>query len=281
MAKSKIARQSEAIKHLRNNQNVIPLNLTIPYKDTLSTQVRQFDVSHLLHLRCNKESEKVDSRAVFIRRFCEKTNQYVSNGNPASTIVKIYDHLRTYLIFCDSVNVDPFTEGGYLKFAGNDGELRHRIKMHIPSKRLWEYTHNDELGIKESTVPSTLSSLRNALDWCGLPVSDWALLHRGYTGEKAPYKRYSDGEEKLLVTRLEALFFTLAPQLIASKENSIPLPETLPLIISLGSHEEIIQIPTSLEARKTGRSKSGTAVNPSAAFNLTMGAAYHLSLIHI
>nr|MBF4296170.1 hypothetical protein [Vibrio anguillarum] len=96
---------------------------------------KQIDVSHLLHLRNNKESEKVDSRTVFIRRFCEKANQYVSNGNSARTISSFYENLRSYIAFCDTVNVDPFTESGYLKFAGNDGELRHRIKMFSPSKR--------------------------------------------------------------------------------------------------------------------------------------------------
>ncbi|OEE00208.1 hypothetical protein [Vibrio cyclitrophicus] len=276
MAKSKIARQSEAIKHVRNNQNVIPLNLTIPYKDAQSSKPKQFDVSHLLHLGCNKESEKVDSRTVFIRYFCEKANQYVSNGNSARTIKGLYEKLRAYLTFCDAVNVNPFTESGYLKYAGNDGELRHRIKMFRPSKRLWEYTHGEELGVKESTATSTLSLLRNALDWCGLPVSSWVLLHRVFARENTPYKGYSDQEEKLLVTRLEALFFTLAPQLIAAKENNTPLPETLPIIIGLGSHEEIIQIPTSLETQFTQLSKTGTAVNAGAAFNLTMGAAYHL-----
>ncbi|MGR5456417.1 hypothetical protein ACPV5N_21265, partial [Vibrio alfacsensis] len=74
--------------------------------------------------------------------------------------------------------------------------------------------------------------------------------------------------------RLETLFFTLAPQLIAAKESNIPLPETLPLIISLGLQEETVHIPTSLAAR--GRGKSGTTVNTGSAFNLTMGAAYHL-----
>lgn len=276
MAKSKIARQSEAIKHVRNTQNVIPLNLTIPYKDSKLTKPKQFDVSHLLHLGCNKENEKVDSRTVFIRRFCEKANQYVSNGNSARTIEGNCANLSAYLAFCDAVNVDPFTESGYLKYAGNDGELRHRIKMYRPSKRLWEYTHGDELGIKESAVSTMLSTLRNALDWCGAPASSWAVLHRGFTGEKTPYKGYSDEEEKLLVTRLEALFFTLAPQLIAAKENNIPLPETLPLILALAEHEEVIQIPTSLDSRRGGVSKGGTSVNVGAAFNLTMGAAYHL-----
>jgi hypothetical protein len=275
MAKSKIARQTNSVKRVRNSQNVVPLNLTIPYKNMISNKLTQFDVSHLLHLGCNKESEKIDNRAVFVRRFSEKANQYVSNGNSANSVVVIYNALQSYLAFCDAVNVEPFTESGYLRFAGNDGELRHRIKMFSPSKRLWEYNHGDELGMKESTAPTMLSLLRSALDWCGLPASDWALLHRGFTGEKTPYKGYSE-EEELLVTRLSHLFFTLAPQLIAAKENNTPLPETLPIVIALGEHEELVSIPTSLDSKSSKTSKNGTNVNYGAAFNLTMGAAYHL-----
>lgn len=274
MAKSKIAKQSKAVKHVRNNQNVVPLNLDIPYKDSRSTQVQQFDVSHLLHLGGSKENEKINSRAVFIRSFCKKAHQYVSNGKSARSVAGYYENLRAYLAFCDGLNVEPFTENSYLKYAGNDGELRHRIKVFAPSKRLWEYNHGDELGMKESSAGAVLSSLRTALEWCSLPISDWARHHRGFAGENTPHKGYSDEEEKLLVTRLEALFFTLAPQLIAAKENNTPLPETLPLIIRLGLHEETVHIPTSLETRAKG--KSGTAVNAAAALNLTMGAAYHL-----
>lgn len=276
MAKSKIVRQSKSVKRVRNSQNVEPLYLTIPYKDQYSRKLRQFDVSHLLHLGCNKESEKLDNRAVFIRRFCEKARQYFSNGNSAQTVRASYGALRSYLAFCDAVDVEPFTESGYLRFAGNDGELRHRIKMFSPSKRLWEYNHGDELGIKESTAPTMLTLLRSALDWCGLPISDWTLLHRGFAGEKTPYKGYSEEEEELLVTRLSHLFFTLAPQLIAAKENNIPLPETLSIVIALGEHEEVIQIPTSLDSKGGGTSKNDASVNSGAAFNLTMGAAYHL-----
>lgn len=276
MAKSKIARQTNSVKRVRNSQNVVPLNLTIPYKNRISNKQTQFDVSHLLHLGCNKESEKTDSRSVFIRRFCEKANQYVSNGNSAQTVTTSYENLHYYLVFCDAVDVDPFTESGYLKFAGNDGELRHRIKLFSPSKRLWEYNHSDELGIKESTASAILAVLRIALDWCGLPVFAWALLHRGYAGETTPYKGYSEEEEDLLVTRLSCLFFTLAPQLIAAKENNTPLPETLPIVIALGEHEELVSIPTSLDSKQGRTSKDGTSVNVGAAFNLTMGAAYHL-----
>ena len=277
MAKSKIARQSSSVKRVRNSLNVIPLNLTIPYKVSTSRKQEQFDVSHLLHLRGNKGNEKIDSRTVFIRRFCKKANQYVNNGKPASTVVGCYESLRAYIAFCDAVDVDPFTESGYLKIAGNDGKLRHRIKVFTPSKRLWEYNHGDELGIKEATAASELSSLRNALDWCGLHTADWALLHRGYArGEKTPIKGYSEEEEKLLVTRLSNLFFALAPQLIAAKESNTPLPEVLPIIIALGEHEEVVQIPTSLDVTCGVPSKNGSSVNAGAAFNLTMGAAYHL-----
>ena len=276
MAKSKVAKQSKAVKHLRNNQNVAPLNFEIPYKQSRSNQVQQFDVSHLLHLEGSKENEKINGRAEFIRSFCKKANQYVGNGNSARTATANYESLHAYLAFCDAINVNPFTENGYLKYAGNDGELRHRIKMFTPSKRLWEYNHGDELGIKESTASGMLSTLRTALEWCGLPISDWARNHRGFSGENAPFKGYSDEEEKLLVTRLETLFFTLAPQLIAAKESYIPLPEILPLIIRLGLHEETVHIPTSLESRRGRRSKSGATVNIGSAFNLTMGAAYHL-----
>ncbi|MEF1340297.1 hypothetical protein REH81_26630, partial [Vibrio rotiferianus] len=192
------------------------------------------------------------------------------------SVTSYYENLRAYLVFCDALNVDPFSESGYLKYAGNDGELRHRIKIFNPSKRLWEYNHGDELGIKESTTAAVLSNIRTALEWCGLPISDWARHHRGFAGDKSPFKGYSDEEEKLLVERLGALFFSLSPQLIAAKENSTPLPETLPLIISLGLHEEALQIPTSLNVRKGVRKNNGIAVNPASAFNLTMGAAYHL-----
>lgn len=276
MAKSKIAKQPRAVKHIRNSQNVIPLNFEIPYKGTKSTKVEQFDVSHLLYFGTNKENEKIDSRAVFIRSFCKKANQYVSNGNSAQTVTACYENFRAYLVFCDAINVNPFTENGYLRYAGNDGELRHRIKIFSPSKRLWEYNHGDELGVKESTASGRLSTIRTALEWCGLPISDWARNHRRFAGETMPFKGYSDEEEKLLVTRLETLFFTLAPQLIAAQENNTPLPEALPLIIRLGLHEETVHIPTSLESRRGRRSKSGTTVNTGSAFNLTMGAAYHL-----
>ncbi|MCG9731350.1 hypothetical protein L1D44_16255 [Shewanella sp. Isolate13] len=222
MAKSPLAKNSKTVKHVRNSKNVVTLHLTIPYKSSRNRKATEFDISHLLYQAANSNNVKIDSRIPFLRSFCKKANQYVDNGRSARTIQGVYEILRAFIVFSDAVNVDPFSEAGYLKYAGNDGELRHRIKMYIPSKRLWEMSHGDELGIKETSASQITTTLRTALLWCGLPANTWATHHRGFTGEKTPYKGYSDAEEEVLVARLSELFFILAPQLIAAKNKNLP-----------------------------------------------------------
>ncbi|QFU23024.1 hypothetical protein FM038_013265 [Shewanella eurypsychrophilus] len=276
MAKSPLAKNSKTVKYVRNSKNVVPLHFTIPYKNNILRKATEFDISHLLHLAANSNNVKIDSRIPFLRSFCKNAYQYVDNGRSAATVPKLYDTLRAFISFCDAVNVDPFSEAGYLTYAGNDGELRHRVKMYHPSKRLWEASHGDELGIQESSACQITSALRTALSWCRLPADTWATHHRGFSGENTPYKGYSDAEEEMLVARLSELFFTLAPQLIAAKKENLVLPNELPVVIDLGDHQEIISIKTSLTTQTHGMSKTGTSVKPAAAFNMAMGAAYHL-----
>lgn len=276
MAKSPLAKNSKTVKHVRNSKNVTPLHLTIPYKHNNDREATEVDLSHLLHLGTNSNNEKVDSRTSYLRSFCKKANQYVDNGNSAATVAESYIVLRSFIVFCDAVNVNPFSKAGYLKYVGNDGELRHRMKMYNPSQRLWEMSHGDELGIKERSAVIMTSSLRTALSWCGLPTDAWANQHRGFSGENTPYKGYSETEEKLLISRLSALFFTLAPQLIVAKKESLVLPDELAVVIDLDGYQEVIPIKTSLKTKTHGHSKMGTSVKPSAAFNMVMGAAYHL-----
>lgn len=276
MAKSPLAKNSKTVNHVRNSKNVVPLHLTIPYKDMRSWKATEFDISHLLHLAANSNNLKIDSRLPFLRSFCKKANQYVDNGRSVITVTAVYRRLQTFIAFCDAINVDPFSEAGYLKYTGNDGELRHRVKMYRSSKRLWEMRHGDELGIQESSACQITSALRTALTWCGLPADTWATHHRGFSGEKTPNKGYSDAEEEVLVARLSKLFFILAPQLIAAKKENLVLPDELPVVIDLGGHQEIISIKTSLKTQTHGMSKTGTSVKSAAAFSMAMGAAYHL-----
>ncbi|MEZ9370399.1 hypothetical protein AB4140_16470 [Shewanella sp. 10N.286.51.B2] len=276
MGKSPLAKNSKPVNHVRNNKNVVPLHLTIPCKKSNSRKATEFDISLLLHLGADSNNVKINSRTPFLSSFCKKTNQYVDYGRSAATVSSLYDALRAFIVFSDAVNVDPFSEAGYLKYTGNDGELRHRIKMYNPSKKLWAMSDGDELGIKENTAGTITSYLRTALSWCGLPADTWVTHHRGFTGECKPYKGYSDAEEEVLVARLSELFFTLAPQLIAAKKQNLVLPIELPVVIDLGGHQEIISIKTSLKAQTHGKSKTGTSVKSAAAFNMAMGAAYHL-----
>ncbi len=276
MAKSPLTKSSQKAKPVRNNKNITPLYFTIPYKGRHDKNTSEFDVSQLQHLGVDKNNDKVESRIPYIRSFCKKTKEYVGNGNSVQTVTTTYETFGTYIRFCDSVNVNPFSEVGYLKYAGNDGELRHLIKVYNPSKKLWERQHGDELGIKEVTACSKLTQLRKALSWCGFPTELWVTQHRGFTSESIPVKGYCDADEQLLVLRLSELFFTLAPQLIATKEGNLTLPDELPIVIDLGGYKEVIYIPTSLEGNQGIKSKSASSVSSSAAFNMAMGAAYHL-----
>ncbi|MGK0269816.1 MAG: hypothetical protein ACI88H_000449 [Cocleimonas sp.] len=276
MAKSPLAKNSKVIKHIRNSKNVIPIAFHIPYRDSRSRIVTDFDISHLLHLSANVKYDRIEKRVPYLMRFCKNAKLNVQQGKSVNTVTRLYEILRGYIVFCDYVKVDPFSEEGYLKFAGNDGELRHRIKMYHPSKKLWERCNGDELGIKETSASGIVSGLRNILDWCGLSASSWASLHRGFTGNQSPFRGYSEQEEKLLVSRLSNLFFTIAPQLIAVKKQNLRLPDELLLSIDMDGHLEVISIKTSLETQSHGHNKKQTSVKPSAAFNLVMGAAYHL-----
>jgi hypothetical protein len=276
MAKSPISKSSKKAKHVRNNKNVLPLHFMIPFKDSRKNAVSELDVSHLLHLGVDKNNDKIENRTPYLRSFCKKATHYVDKGKSSNTVTNIYIILQAFISFCDAIEVVPFSEEGYLKYAGNDGELRHRIKMYIPSKKLWERQHDDELGIKEISAATILSNLRIALTWCGLPADSWVNLHKGFSGEKTPFKGYSETEEKLLITRLNVLFFTLAPQLIAAKKENLILPDELPISIDLGGYQEVISIQTSLKVQTNGQSKNSTAVRPSAAFNMVMASAYHL-----
>lgn len=276
MAKSPLARGSSKGKYVRNNKNIVPLHLTIPYKSTNQKAVTEFDISHLLHLGANKSNQKIKQRTPYLRSFCKQAKQYFNNNNSAKSVSSIYDSLRSFIAFCDAVKVPPFSEEGYLKYAGNDGELRHRIKMYNPSIKLWERQHGDEIGIKESSVTNKLSNLRKALIWCGLPAKIWITLHRNFANSEYPIRGYCDAEEKLLVTRLSELFFTIATQLIIAKKENLTLPDELPVAISLGEHQEVIYIQTSLAPQGYGCSKSEIVVNASSAFNMAMGAAYYL-----
>lgn len=276
MAKSPLAKNSKTGRYVKNSKNVTHLHLTIPYKHTDSRGIREFDISHLLHLGTNKKNKKIKSREPYLRAFCNKAKQYVDNAKSAESIRSYYEVLQPYIIFCDAIQVDPFSQKGYLKYVGNDGELRHRIRVYQPSKKLWERTHGDELGIKESTANDRVSILRKVLAWCGLTTDSWANHHRSFSSYCTPSRGYSDAEEKILVTRLSELFFTLAPQLIAAKKEKLKLPKELPVTLDLSGHQEVIFLQVSIETKHYLMRKSDASVKYSAAFNMVMGAAYHL-----
>ncbi|MEZ9820314.1 hypothetical protein AB4238_06785 [Shewanella sp. 10N.286.45.A1] len=270
MSKSPFAKKdSIKLKPSRNRGNVTRLAITIPYKTNSNNSNIDFDISHITHKNCDKNNEQIRKRIIYIRNFAKKANEYVKNGKSVLFVTHLYEVLRSYLFFCDIKNVDPFSKEGYLEYCGNDGELRHQLKKYKTSLRLWQRNDGEELGIKESSCVSKNTGTITALKWCGVYDESWKHLHRSFRNNHDPFLPYSDSEEKMIVSRLSELFFGLALQLIAIKKDEKLNSDKLPVTISLGSHQEELYISTSLQP-SIGRVKANCA------FNLTMGAAYHL-----
>lgn len=270
MARSPFSTNKKQLNKTRSFKNIVPISLTIPYRGSSDTKTSEFDVSQLVHRKCKKKLEVIEHRSSYIRKFCQKAHEYANSGKSSQTIAGYYDCLKTYLSFCDSLNLNAFTKEGYLKYAGNDGELRRRVKIYEPSQKLWEKEDGQEIGIREASANYIVSMLTKALTWCGLPCEQWKLLHRPYSKRRfSSRKPYTQQEERMIVPRLRDLFFGLASQLIAIKKGELQEPEILYVSINFGEYEENLEFTTSLYTNK-GRVNSGSA------FNLAMGAAYHL-----
>ncbi|GLS89078.1 hypothetical protein GCM10007916_01450 [Psychromonas marina] len=269
MAKSPLAKSSKKTKATRVKSNVIPLTLVIPVKYSINRTNHNLDITHLSHRSCDSNNELIKARLPFIRKFAKNARKYMEVGKSVLSITFYYEKLRAYIIFCSYHEVNPFSQEGYLKYCGNDGELRHQVKMYSPSLRLWQRNHGDSIGLKESSCVSIQSGIITALTWCGAYNESWRHQHRPFNSRKVPFKPYSDSDEQIIVSRLSDLFFGLASQLVAIKKENTAMPDKIFLPINIDSHIEELQISTSLKP-VNGK------VNKYSAFNMAMGAAYHL-----
>ncbi|ELR67169.1 hypothetical protein C942_02677 [Photobacterium marinum] len=276
MAKSPLARANKKLLKVTNpTANVTPISLMIPYKDPQDKKVRDFDISHLAHFRCDKDNEQIRSRLRYLRSLSKNAYNRFDNGNLSPTsMAAYYVVLTNYISFCDYKGVEPFSKEGYLAFVGNDGELRHQIKQYNPSKRLFEYADGDDIGITEYSASVKKTCLHCALNLCGIDFQSWSHLCKPFYQEKTPFKAYSRRDEQMIVSRLSELFFGLSSQLIViKKEFQDSSFQYLDVPITINGKVETLSFSTSLNSKnKNGKGKTRT----DSAFNLAMGAAYHL-----
>lgn len=273
MAKSPFT--SGTVKKTRSNSNTVSMALTIPIKRAESRSVIEFDISHLAHLHCEKGQRKIKERVPFLRRFSNNAHKLVKTGvmSPQSLNV-MCARVLSYIQFCDYQGVDPFSEQGYLAYFGNMGELRHQVNQYQPSKRLFEYKDGQEVGIKEVTASSNQGVMTTFFDLCGVNVKPWFNQCKEFNQNSTSFSAYSPRDEDMIVSRLSALFFALASQLIALKEmgesaSHIDVP------IDIFGQQEILSFSTALKNPST-RNVSDGYIYYGSAFNVAMGAAYHL-----
>lgn len=273
MAKSPV--NSGTVKKIRSNSNIVAMALTIPVKRAESRAASELDISHLAHLHCDKNQPKIKGRIPFLRRFSNSAHKLVKNGikSPRS-LWGIYIRALSYIQFCDYQGVGPFSDQGYLAYFGNMGELRHQVNLYQPSKRLFEYKDGQEVGIKEVTAGIVQTTIATFFNLCGINAEPWFHQCRTFTGNQISFTAYSPRDEDMIVDRLSALFFALASQLIALKETG-ESASYIDVPIDIFGQHEILSFSTSLK-NSSSRNPKDTDIYYGSAFNVAMGAAYHL-----
>jgi len=145
-----------------------------------------------------------------------------------STIYQKIRILKSYITFCDTRYLDPFSKAGYLAYAGNDGELWSQVGLaQAPKQFLFQYDNDEGLGLKEDSAGNMKVVLDNMLIVLNFDVQVFQpTLHKFSKNFDVITKPYLPQEWRLALRRLNFYFTSLATQLITireSKPNS-PLP---------------------------------------------------------
>ncbi|EGQ8307309.1 hypothetical protein OH966_003899 [Vibrio parahaemolyticus] len=247
--------------------------LMIPVKHPQRVSGHQISLIPLAHFCCDVAQARFSARIPYLTAFAKWVKDSVRCGaGSLYTISAYYYRLKTYIYFCDCQGIDPFSEAGYFRYLGTDGELWRQVRLYKPERYLFEYEDGQELGVKEGTARSISKDLNTVLCACGFDTNELRNQCRKFeTGFKeSTILPYHPNEQKITVGRLTDAFFVLASELIAAKTNNSELPETIKVPID-NNH-----VSYQSDHTKLPRCLGSNSINHKAAFNQCMGMAYYL-----
>ncbi|MBF4386192.1 hypothetical protein EAY10_20790, partial [Vibrio anguillarum] len=163
-------------------------------------------------------------------------NQERKNQSSEAYIRVKLASLKQYISFCDFNMLDPFSQGGYLSYVGNSGQLWRLVNAANEPKRYhFQYHDGEEAGLLEDTAfiqKTLLDILLTVLDF---DVSEWQATLKPFSikNSESSTQPYTSSEWYALVRRTQLFFFSLATQLIAFKEENpeAPPPQCLEGIV--------------------------------------------------
>ncbi|ELJ8616151.1 hypothetical protein V5H08_09175 [Vibrio cholerae] len=273
MAKSRLSvsrNQHKPITQLKTKDNVTSLDLSFELHQRGMAYSIKYNLLDWCHEQCDPQKPLVKpSRLNRMQKLKAWVNQERKNQSSGASIRTKLDSLKQYISFCDFNKLDPFSQGGYLSYVGNSGQLWRLVNAANEPKRYhFQYHDGEEAGLLESTaftLKNLLDILLTALDF---DVSDWQATLKPFSikNSESSTQPYTSSEWYALVKRTQLFFFSLATQLIAFKEENpeAPPPQCLEGIVVDRNNGRDITI--------TLRGKDGS-VSP---FNQCMAAAYTL-----
>jgi hypothetical protein len=128
------------------------------------------------HEQCDpKKPLAKPSRLERMQKLKRWVDQEKKNETNAWSLVVKLSALKTYIAFCDIKKFDPFSQAGYLYYAGNSGELRRLVDIASePKKYQFQYHNGEEVGLLESSALQKKMNLDSML-----PVLDFDVSVRG------------------------------------------------------------------------------------------------------
>ena len=278
MAKSRLAasrNQNKSHAPPVTKKNVTSLDLIVDIRLEGVLNSTRYNFIYWCHEQCDpKKALAKPSRLERMQKLKRWVDQEKKNETNAWSLVAKLSALRTYIAFCDIKKFDPFSQVGYLYYAGNSGELWRLVDIASePKKYQFQYHNGEEFGLLESSALQKKMNLDSILQVLDFDVSDMQATLKSFTGETTDFATlpYTPSEWYALVRRTQLLFFSLVTQLIAFKEENpeSPPPQYLESIVveRIGNRDITITL-----GRKNGSASEG----PASPFNQCMAAAYTL-----
>ena len=166
-------------------KNVTSLDLIVDIRPEGVLNSTRHNFIYWCHEQCDpKKPLAKPSRLERMQKLKRWVDQEKKNETNAWSLVVKLSALKTYIAFCDIKKFDPFSQAGYLYYAGNSGELRRLVDIASePKKYQFQYHNGEEFGLLESSALQKKMNLDSMLPVLDFDVSDMQATLKSFTGE--------------------------------------------------------------------------------------------------
>ena len=221
-----------------------------------------FDFSSLLN--------NCELRRIHVVRIAKKLRERLQDRASVNSEYSCHIDFLKYCRHCEEMNVDPFTERGFLNYVGKNGELQKRMmSASKPLPFTYLYSQGDPIGIRENSAAIAKVNITSILKRAEVNVEEWMRDVPAFCSSTQSTRSYSQKEYSTLLRRLHLLFFSISSQLIEAKEQGKEL-EAIEAVFDELDEGRVETLGLNNTKPKCGE------LNTTSPFNVAIAAAYYL-----